>query len=204
MRKIFIGLILVLLMLCAAGAALLRWDAIAADEPCPAGQVPSLTGMLDTEQLEKERNLARWYNFTLREESLDTELPDAYDQLLDFGMGKMGYLEMPGQGLFLPIVHESAEMTENCVIHSFGTALPVGGRGNCPVLRCGVAGISISEGDVFCVHVLDAVLTYQVTKTGSVPPQNSGGEDLCILQLFTEAGTVYVTGMRMEIEPDRR
>lgn len=205
MRKIYIGLIGLLLVVCAAGAALLQWSAVFEEyEQCDAAVLDAafLTGMLSDEQLERERNLARWYNFTLREKSPDTGQQSAYDQLLDFGEGKMGYLEIPGQGLFLPIYHEIQWSQESCAVHSFGTSLPVGGRGNCPVLRCSEEGISLSEGDVFCIHILDMVLAYQVAETGSAPPQNPEREDLCVLQLSAEAGAVYVTGVRMENAPD--
>lgn len=203
MRKIYIGLITGMLVVCAAGIALLQWGTVLEvykERTFKSTDALNAMAALSPEQLEKERNLARWYNFSLRNNNQDAGHQEAYEALLDFGAGQMGYLEIPGQGMILPLVHDLADASENRAIHSFGTALPVGGRGNCPVLRCD--GIAVSTEDVFCIYVLDVILIYQVVEIGSEAPLNIAGEDLCVLLLTSESGTIYATGVRIQETAD--
>lgn len=200
MRKIFIALCLTLLGLCAVGLAVLHWGTKYGRYPESSAtnlDTVSLTAALTDVQMQKERNLARWYNLALRAEKPDAGFLSAYLQILDFRAGKMGYLEFPGLALTQPIIHETGnEQASGEIVHQFGTSLPVGGRGNCPVLRCGGDGKIVAVGDEFYIHILDSVLTYQVAETGSKMPQNRKGEDLCVLWFSSEDGAYYVTGVR--------
>lgn len=195
MGKKITVIILVLLVLFAGGGAALRWS-----PQTEAQQVwePELL-LLSSETLQKERNLARWYNLKLRETIPEKTSDGVYAQLLDFGAGKMGYLEIPALEVWQPIVHEGeSQWQKDTAVHSFGTALPVGGKGNCPVLRCGGDGSSIAAGDIFCIHILDTVLIYQAASVGGELPEAAKGEDRCVLVFSSEAGTVYVTGIRTQ------
>jgi len=200
MRKMYISLIVLLLMLCAAGLAMLLWGAVFDQylESNTVGQnVVSLSAALNDKQLQKERNLARWYNLTLRKEKPDTGFLSAYLQIMDFGAGRMGYLEIPALSVLKPIAHETGNtQASDEVVHQFGTSLPVGGKHNCPVLYCGGEGDALAAGDAFSIHILDTVLTYQVAEMGDKMPKNQTGEDLCVLWFSSEEGALFITGVR--------
>lgn len=195
MGKKYIVMTLVFLVLCTGGGAVLQWNT---QEDADQVWEPELL-LLSSEELKKEYNLARWYNLNLREQNPEKDYDSVYVQLLDFGAGKMGYLEIPSLGLWHSIVHEGEYQAEmDYAVHCFGTALPVGGKGNCPVLRCGGVEKTPAAGDIFCIHILDAVITYQVTEVDEKLPKNPNGEDRCVLDFSSESGTVYVTGVRIE------
>lgn len=186
----------VLLLLCAAGAGLLLhgtvWEVFCEAENEEA--IPSLMASLRPEQLRKERNLARWYNFSIRQEKSNSSLLGAYREIMDFGAGKMGYLSYPGLKLLQPIVHD-VENGENAAVHLFGSPLPVGGVGNCPILQCRAGEGEPAEGELFHIYILDTVLTYQVVSIGEIP-EITGDEDLCVLQLMCGEERRYITGIR--------
>lgn len=188
MRKLLAGLLAL-----ALGSVCFRLYAgreTAHQSTVPA-QIPELTAGLTDVQLERERDLARWYNLSLRKNQPQDA---AYGMLLDFGDGRMGYLEFPGQGVVLPIVHASKPVS-GAAVHCRETAFPIGGRGNCPVLHC--TEISVDPGEAFRIHILGTVLTYRVTYivTELPGPENS---DRCILQLVGEDTCFYAAALRTE------
>lgn len=111
----------------------------------------------------------------------DEEERTAYYDLLDVtGTGIMSYIEIPSIDVRLPIYHG----TDDSVLqagagHMIGSSLPVGG----PNTHCVVSGHSglissrlltdledMEEGDIFSVHTLGNVLTYQVNQIKVVLP----------------------------------
>lgn len=160
--------------------------------------------------------------------SADTE----YQSLLDgAGTGIMGVLEIPRISLTLPIGHGTAPATLDSMLgHVHNTSLPVGGMGTRTVIsgHTGVQGRTLFTrldelrvGDRFTITTLGHTLTYQVTGTQTVSPQDTGllapepGRDLATLLTCTGPGlsqrllvtgeripdTQMVTGMQEETDP---
>lgn len=78
---------------------------------------------LDDREVDRQWNLARWYNRNLTLENPEPGFRAAYDSILNFGQGRMGLLEVPEWNLALPITHGIGGE----VGHDPDTPLPVGG-----------------------------------------------------------------------------
>ncbi|WP_175985194.1 class C sortase [Microbacterium tenebrionis] len=148
----------------------------------------------------------------------DAALHDVYESLLDAdGQGLMARLRIPSIEADLPIFHGTTDdVLEKGIGHLEGTALPVGGEGTHAVLT-GHRGLATAElfdhldqvkiGDTFTIEVYGEVLTYQVTSTTVVEPQDTqtlypqAGEDLLTLITCTPLGInshrILVTGDRV-------
>ena len=166
---------------------------------------------------------ARAYNATLPGRKNPFVLSDAetalYESLLDVtGTGVMGYVEIPSLDCMLPIYHGTDEaVLQIAVGHIPGSSLPVGGMGTHSVLS-GHRGLpsaklftnldQLAEGDVFRLHVLDEVLTYEVDQILTVEPQDVAAleidpeQDFCTLVTCTPYGInshrLLVRGHRIE------
>ena len=166
---------------------------------------------------------ARAYNATLPGRENPFVLSDAemaeYEGLLDVtGTGVMGYVEIPSLDCMLPIYHGTDEaVLQIAVGHIPGSSLPVGGMGTHCVLS-GHRGLpsaklftnldQLAEGDVFRLHVLDEVLTYEVDQILTVEPQDVAAleidpaQDFCTLVTCTPYGInshrLLVRGHRIE------
>lgn len=166
---------------------------------------------------------ARAYNATLPGRKNPFVLSDAetalYESLLDVtGTGVMGYVEIPSLDCMLPIYHGTDEaVLQIAVGHIPGSSLPVGGMGTHCVLS-GHRGLpsaklftnldQLAEGDVFRLHVLDEVLTYEVDQILTVEPQDVAAleidpaQDFCTLVTCTPYGInshrLLVRGHRIE------
>ena len=166
---------------------------------------------------------ARAYNATLPGRKNPFVLSDAetalYESLLDVtGTGVMGYVEIPSLDCMLPIYHGTDEaVLQIAVGHIPGSSLPVGGTGTHCVLS-GHRGLpsaklftnldQLAEGDVFRLHVLDEVLTYEVDQILTVEPQDVAAleidpeQDFCTLVTCTPYGInshrLLVRGHRIE------
>ena len=149
------------------------------------------------ETLEAQRLLAEAYNENLPAQG-------DYDAILDFGNGVMGRIRIPGIGVDLPIYHgTSSRVLSKGVGHMAGTAFPIGGEGNHPVLT-GHTGLpsaalftdltELKPGDRFYLHVLGEVLVYRVDRIRVVLPEEVEdlaavpGQDLCTLVTCTPYG----------------
>lgn len=87
--------------------------------------------------------------------------------------GVMGYIEIPAIDVMLPIYHGVSErVLRRGVGHMETTALPIGGKGthsvlasteDCLLQNCLRFG-RMKEGDLFYIHVLDHLLTYEVDR----------------------------------------
>lgn len=147
-----------------------------------------------------------------------------YDELLAVGdEGFMGRLRYESLGIDLPVYHGTEEETlERGVGHLEGTSLPVGGVGTRSVLtahRGLPTATQFNEldeaevGDIFTVSVLDQILTYEVTETQVISPDDTQAivadpdKDLMTLITCTPLGInshrILVTAERVTPTPER-
>lgn len=112
-------------------------------------------------------------------------LPDNYKDVLNVEEkeGVMGYIEIPKIDIMIPIYHGVGEkVLRKGVGHMETTALPIGGKGTHPVLAAH-RGLStaklftdldkMKEGDLFYIHVLDHLLTYEVDQILVIEPEDT-------------------------------
>lgn len=116
-------------------------------------------------------------------------LPGNYKDVLNVEEkeGVMGYIEIPAIDVMLPIYHGVSErVLRRGVGHMETTALPIGGKGTHSVLASH-RGLStaklftdldrMKEGDLFYIHVLDHLLTYEVDQISVIEPEDT---DACV------------------------
>ncbi len=126
----------------------------------------------------------------------ETEMAEYNSTLNVMGDGIMGYIEIGKLGVKLSIGHGTGEQVlEEGVGHLEGTSLPGGGEST-HVALVGHRGLpsaklftdldQMQEGDIFTVHVLKEMSTYQVDQIKVVEPADT--TDLAI-----EEGKSYVT-----------
>lgn len=132
--------------------------------------------------------------------------------------GLIGFIDIPKINVYLPIYHgTSSEVLERGAGHLENTAFPVGGKNTHSVISAHSAFptetffdylTDMEEGDLFFVHVLDRVLTYQVDQIKVVLPDNThdlyveDGRDLVTLLTCTpysiNSHRLLVRGTRVE------
>lgn len=149
-----------------------------------------------TDAEEYNHNLSKLVNdFTYSSDSVI----DGYDNILNFGDGLIGYIDIPKINVKLPIYHgDTDKVLEKGVAHIPNTAFPIGGIGNHSVLSAHtgyptqVFFDNLNEleiGDEIKVSVLDETLTYAVTAKNIVKPDNisllSVDEEKDLLSLIT-------------------
>lgn len=182
---------------------------------------------IDDAQYEELWDAARDYNQSLLHRPNDFILSDEqqeiYKSLLDFGgNGIMGYIEIPMIDVMLPIYHGTGEsVLQIAVGHLDWTSLPVGGAGSHCVLS-GHRGLpsarlftdldKLKVGDVFMLHVLNEILTYEIDQILIVEPQDTDplliepGKDLCTMITCTPYGInshrMLVRGHRIESQEE--
>ena len=184
---------------------------------------------IDDAQYEELWDAARDYNQSLLHRPNDFLLSDEqqeiYKSLLDFGgNGIMGYIEIPMIDVMLPIYHGTKEsVLQIAVGHLDWTSLPVGGAGS----HCVVSGHrglpsarlftdldKLKVGDVFMLHVLNEILTYEIDQILIVEPQDTDplliepGKDLCTMITCTPYGInshrMLVRGHRIESQEEAK
>lgn len=169
---------------------------------------------VDEETVSEALQLAQVYNADLLSNGEGPE----YAQVLDFGGGLMGSLEIPKIDVYLPIYHGTdSDVLAMGIGHLEGTALPIGGVGNHTVLT-GHTGLpsaelltdltEVSIGDIFYIHILQKKLCYQVMDIQIVLPDMVDAllpvqdKDLCTLVTCTPYGVnshrLLVCGERIE------
>lgn len=156
---------------------------------------------------------------------LSDEQQEIYKSLLDFGgNGIMGYIEIPMIDVMLPIYHGTKEsVLQIAVGHLDWTSLPVGGAGS----HCVVSGHrglpsarlftdldKLKVGDVFMLHVLNEILTYEIDQILIVEPHDTDplliepGKDLCTMITCTPYGInshrMLVRGHRIESQEEAK
>lgn len=170
------------------------------------------------QEMAEQRAMAEAYNATLRNEGTAVECPYDYNEIMDFGDGMMGYIEIPIIDVYLPIYHGVSEnVLSKGVGHMSKTAFPIGGEGNHSVLT-GHTGSpaaylftdldKVKEGDQFLLYVLEETLAYEVDQILVVLPEDvddilpEPGEDYCTLVTCTPYGVnshrLLVRGHRVE------
>ena len=168
----------------------------------------------DTAEFDRIRKLAVAYNKaitpgtageTYSQEAILAASEDYDSQLNLSGSGIMGYVKIPKIQVELPIYHGTgSDSLDRGTGHLLGSSLPVGGESVHTIIT-GHSGMASQKmftdleqleiGDVFYLHVLDAVLAYQVYFKEPVVPHDSSrlgiiqGKDLCTLI------TCYPTGV---------
>ena len=168
----------------------------------------------DMENLKKQRRQAEEYNQAIRNGTPG----GAYDQILDYENGMMGYISIPSIGIDLPIYHGvNEEVLTKGVGHMPDSAFPIGGTGNHAVLT-GHTGlpsaelftdlVELEEGDLFAINILKETLTYKVDQIKVVLPSETRdlaaveGKDYCTLVTCTPYGInshrLLVRGIRFE------
>lgn len=137
--------------------------------------------------------------------SYSSYLQSKYSGILDIsGTGIIGYINIPSIDVHLSIYHGTTSETLQVGIgHLEGSSLPVGGENTHSVLS-GHTGLpsaklftdidQLQEGDIFSIHVLDEVLTYEVDQVEIVLPDDMNllsieeGKDLVTLVTCTPYG----------------
>ena len=184
---------------------------------------------IDDAQYEELWDAAWDYNQSLLHRPNDFLLSDEqqeiYKSLLDIGgNGIMGYIEIPMIDVMLPIYHGTKEsVLQIAVGHLDWTSLPVGGAGS----HCVVSGHrglpsarlftdldKLKVGDVFMLHVLNEILTYEIDQILIVEPQDTDplliepGKDLCTMITCTPYGInshrMLVRGHRLESQEEAK
>ena len=164
---------------------------------------------LDDEEYEPILESARKYNADLltrfNSYLLEGDLEQRYWQELNFsGDGIMGYVEIPGINVMLPIFHGTEEtVLQRAIGHLEWSSLPTGGESTHCVIS-GHRGLPSAKlftdldqmviGDYFLIHVLNETLTYEVDQIRIVLPNETEdlliqeGEDRCTLFTCTPYG----------------
>lgn len=178
---------------------------------------------LDEDTYNKLIKEAQEYNTSLLHNSNrffpSKEESEYYDTLISISEdGIMGYIEIPNIDVSLPIYHGTdEEILQTAVGHIEGSSLPIGGQSTHCVIS-GHRGLpsaklftdidQLAEGDIFTIHVLNEVLTYEVDQIRIVEPDDTSllkieeGKDLCTLVTCTPYGVnshrLLVRGHRVE------
>ena len=132
-----------------------------------------------TDAEEYNHNLSKLVNdFTYSSDSVI----DGYDNILNFGDGLIGYIDISKINVKLPIYHgDEDKVLEKGVAHIPNTAFPIGGIGNHSVLSAHTGYPTqvffdnlddLVIGDEIKVSVLDETLIYKVTAKNIVKPDN--------------------------------
>lgn len=109
-----------------------------------------------------QKDLARWYNVNLTSENPEADYEAAYDRILYYEGGVMGYAEIPSLGLAVPVFHGNVE---GGFSHDPSSAFAVGSRGNHTVLRWD-GEINLAEGERVILWMLGEPLVYVFGQEG--------------------------------------
>lgn len=219
---------LILIVIFLAGLSLLLYPSIS-DYWNSFHQSQAISGyaenvaQLDTQRYEKLWQDAQDYNYSLCSRANSYLLSERqkleYENMLNiYGVGIMGYIEIPEINCALPIYHGTDEsVLQVAVGHLEWSSLPVGGESSHCVLS-GHRGLpsarlftdldKLETGDIFIIRVLDEILSYEVDQILIVEPQETDalkiveGEDYCTLVTCTPYGInthrLLVRGHRVE------
>ena len=170
--------------------------------------------------LAEQRMMAEVYNAALQTNMDKIDCPYDYNDIMDFGNGMMGYIEIPIIDVYLPVYHTVDErVLTKGVGHIPKTAFPIGGEGNHSVLT-GHTGLPSAElftdlekvqmGDRFFIHIAGDVVAYEVDQILVVLPEEVddimpvAGKDYCTLVTCTPYGInshrLLVRGYQIDVE----
>ncbi len=171
-------------------------------------------------ELAEQKMMAESYNAALQKSIEKIDCPYEYNNIMDFGNGMMGYIEIPTIDVYLPVYHGVDEsVLSKGVGHIPKTAFPIGGEGNHSVLT-GHTGLpsaelftdleEMKEGDMFYVHIAGETIHYKVDQILVVLPEEvdgimpEAGKDYCTLVTCTPYGInshrLLVRGYQVEPE----
>lgn len=188
--------------------------------------------VLEPEEIEEQKARAREYNQNLAEDELHDPflqgdqyvISSGYNDVLNYNEdGIMAYVEIPCIDVNLPIYHgTSEEVLQKGAGHLAASSLPIGGEGIHSVISAhrGLPSAKLFTdldemeiGDVFCIHVLDETLAYQVDQIETVEPDELNslrvvkGRDLVTLLTCTPYAVnthrLLVRGTRIPYEEAR-
>ena len=188
--------------------------------------------VLEPEEIEEQKARAREYNQNLAEDELHDPflqgdqyvISSGYNDVLNYNEdGIMAYVEIPCIDVNLPIYHgTSEEVLQKGAGHLAASSLPIGGEGTPSVISAhrGLPSAKLFTdldemeiGDVFCIHVLDETLAYQVDQIETVEPDELNslqvvkGRDLVTLLTCTPYAVnthrLLVRGTRIPYEEAR-
>ena len=164
---------------------------------------------LDMDQYDQIWEDATAYNRDLAKLPHGLALPDSmleryHQQLAVDDSGIMGVVEIPSIGVNLPIYHGTSDAVLQVAIgHMEWSSLPTGGEGTHCVIS-GHRGLpsaklfthldQLQAGDLFMLHVLGQILTYEVDQILIVEPHKTEslfiteGKDYCSLVTCTPYG----------------
>lgn len=230
MKKHFSSMILSMIII--AGLSLLLYPSISDywnmfHQSRSIAQYTEAVDQLGEEEKEQMRKAAEAYNEALKQKPNRWELSEEeykeYESLLDVsGTGIMGYIEIPGLQVAIPIYHGiDQEILQIAVGHIEGTSLPIGGFGTHSVIS-GHRGLKsaklftdldqLVEGDIFKLSVLGETLTYQIDQIHIVLPEELNdlqieeNKDYCTLLTCTPYGVnthrLLVRGHRIANEEE--
>lgn len=150
-------------------------------------------------------------------------IPDNYEEVLNpDGDGVMASVEIPKIDVYLPVYHgTSEEALAKGAGHVEATSLPIGGVNRHAVISAhrGLPSAllftrldELEEGDIFNIHVLDEIHSYEVDKITVILPEELSalraepGKDLVTLLTCTPYGVnthrLLVRGHRVEYVPE--
>ena len=177
---------------------------------------------LDTASYDDMMAEAKAYNEQIKTDpgrfAIQGETKNQYLCLLGSNGGAVGYIEIDSIDVTLPIyLGDSPAVLKAGIGTMPGSSLPIGGAGTHSVLT-GHRGLPSSKlftnldkvevGDMFVLHILNEVLTYQVDQIRIVEPQDLSEleiqpeQDLCTLITCTPYGInthrLLVRGHRIE------
>lgn len=130
---------------------------------------------------------AEEYNENLKGESngfdfVNMTPQENYDNVLNFGNGVIGYIEIPKIDCYLPVYHGTNEHGLSMgAVHLPNTAFPIGGKGNHSILAGHTAYIGkiffdnidkLKPGDIIYIKILDYAYAYKVVETNIVEPHD--------------------------------
>lgn len=185
---------------------------------------------VESARIDEQRRLAEAYNAKISGSDItdvfgsdeDSAFLDEYNEIMDFGNGIMGSIQIPKIDVSLPIYHGTGDaVLAKAVGHLPQSAFPIGGEGNHAVLT-GHTGLpsaelftdltEMEEGDTFYIHILDETLAYEVDQIKVVLPNESqdllpvAGKDYCTLVTCTPYGInshrLLVRGYRVRMEQE--
>lgn len=115
------------------------------------------------EEMELQKNLIRWFNLNLESNHPDVGFENSHNQIANLIGGMVGYLEIPGDEACIPIFHD---FLEGVFVTDCYSPFPTGRPGEQSRLYTDLP-LVFSEGDIFRIHILDDVLTYQIGGDGN-------------------------------------
>ena len=189
MKRIFLG-VFVVMLLCGCHPGMPEQKDTGTEEM--SCYIREWTGAGE-DQILLQKNLARWYNWNIREYDAG-EFTEAYNRILFYSGGVLGWAEVGD--ISLPIYHGPG--TRNGFSHDPQSSFPIGQKGDHAVLIT-TADIQPEVGECFFVHILDDVYVYEVQAVRKrADTSRVAGVDYC--SLIGRDGTQFLGIRRTEGE----